>query len=274
MHKASTAGTAQLFGPLPVHVWPHCGRQPRVRVPEVLESSAIAKTKVMVDGGVTRPGSAASRCRWQCPAGTCNRQSRGLPLQVRSDSGQRESAVQLDVIINLKSARPEPRNGRTIVLPGLWTASQKRTASGCLFQESPLSKAICGGQLRWQAGHLGPAHRWTGVGKPAHRSQNCFRCRHSGTQLEQPLCAKRLQPVTVGQGMKRERKSSGTKLHAISAADIRRGHVIKDSSIDKTASPTRADIRTNHLHDLRGHGRGFPATNLAPSLEEGRGRGR
>jgi hypothetical protein len=55
--------------------------------------------------------------------------------------------------------------------------------------------AHCGEQLRWQAGHLGPVHRRTGVGKPAHRGQNSFRCRNSGTQLDQPLCARRLQPV-------------------------------------------------------------------------------
>jgi hypothetical protein len=42
----------------------------------------------------------------------------------------------------------------------------------------------------------------------------------------------------------------------------------------RTTQSARADICTNHLHDLRRHGRGFPATNLAPSLEEGRGRGR
>ena len=28
-----------------------------------------------------------------------------------------------------------------------------------------------------------------------HWTENGFRCRHSGTQLEQPLCAERLQPV-------------------------------------------------------------------------------
>ena len=83
--------------------------------------------------------------------------------------------------------------------------------------------AHCGEQLRWQAGHLRPVHRRTGVGKPAHGGQNCFRCRHSGTQLDQPLCARRLQPAIFQcerwdiEGMKRERKSSGIKLFAINS---------------------------------------------------------